>query len=366
MWLSSLKLIQFRNAIQRTEGPFAQFNGIFGPNGRGKTNFLEAIYYITHLKSWRTSQRKTLIHWAYQEASILATFESYDKTHDFRVFLWPNRREVLLDHKPLRSWESYRTPLIAILFSPDDAYLWREGPDKRRGSLDQMLFHSDMAYAGILQRYAKSLKQKNALLKQDRADERQLAIWNEQLVVYGSEMVYRRWRYLERVFPIFQKIYSQIVQGHASRETIGLHCKFLNQPCEGESAITLAHIHQLFRDQLKEKAALEGWQRTALVGPHRDDWGLTLDGQDVSSTASQGEHRSLIVALKLAELALLKEQYGETPLFLVDDLTSELDPFRRRFLMEALLETGCQTFLTSTESDPFRALAPSGSKFFEF
>ena len=363
MWLSHLNRVHFRNPIH-IDGPYAQFNGIFGQNGRGKTNFLEAIYYLTHLKSWRVSQPRDLIHWDETEANLVARFESLGREHEMKIRFFPRSRDVLLDQKPLRSWEAYRTPLVSILFSPEDAYLWREEPDRRRSALDQMIFHRDPAYAGLVSRYLKSLKQKNALLRSERVDPLSLDSWNEQLLVYGSEILFRRADWLNQLFPYLQTAYHRIVQGQNAREVLAIKRRFLGveepvTPVPSREAFEIT-----FRLALAARKKQEAMQKMSLVGPHRDDWWLLIEGKSVATTASQGEHRSLILALKLAELELVKQAVGEPPIFLVDDLTSELDPLRRRFLLETLVETGCQIFLTSTESGPFLDLIPKDSRLY--
>lgn len=363
MKLLSLQRYGFRNAISRRDDGFTPFNGIFGPNGRGKTNFLEAIYYLAHLKSWRVSQKRDLIHWSNGETRLLARFESHDREHEIAIRLFPDRREVVLDGKSIRSWRSYRTAFVAILFAPEDSYLWRKGPGERRTALDQMIFHRDPEYLDLMSRYQTVLRQKNALLREGGFAADHLASWNAELVLYGAQIVLRRISYLTEIKSFFQKIYSSIVTGQNAREKISIHCRLLgrNQAIDGPP-VSLHAYRQEFEARLQEKATLERDQGLALVGPHRDDWGLALDGHEVAETASQGEHRSLIVAMKLAELLLLKAHRGEAPLFLVDDLTSELDSHRRRFLIETLLDTGCQTFLTSTDSGLFQELMPKDSK----
>lgn len=359
MKLLSLHRYQFRNAIEQCDRDFRQFNGIFGPNGRGKTNLLEAIYYLTHLKSWRSAHKKDLILEGSEAARIAAAFESEGRAHELVIKLFPAKREVILDDKPIRSWRSYKTPFIAILFSPEDSYLWRASPERRRAALDQMIFHGEHDYLTLVWRYGAIVRHKNALLRAGNFSADQLDTWNTQLMDSGSQIIKRRLDFLRTILPLVQQIYSRIVTGQGAREQIGIDIRFLGETLDLDTPLSV--IREKFSIQLAQKERLEG-QGLSLVGPHRDDWGLRLDGQGVAATASQGEHRSLIVALKLSELSLLKQHYGEAPLFLVDDLTSELDAKRRQFLMQTLLETGCQTFLTSTEVGPFQEWMPTDAK----
>lgn len=356
MWLSSLKSYQFRNGASLIDGPFSLFNGIFGPNTRGKTNFIEAIYYIAHLKSWRATHKRDLIQTGFDEASLKAGFESREQVHEILVRLFPNKREVVVDGKLIRSWANYQCPFVAVLFVPEDAYLFRETPEKRRHTLDQMLYHQDAAYWRLLRAYRHVIDCKNALLKDDRTDT--LSTWNEQLVMYASDSLERRFNYLNALLPIFQDYYSRIVRGQGARERLSIAYFFSGEAIELNRVISKSEWEDRLREALKKNAAREARQRQSVVGPHRDDWALYLDGQAVASTASQGEHRSLVMALKLAEVSLLQDHFGEAPIFLVDDLSSELDQYRRRFLIETLLDTRCQTFLTSTDPGPFVDVLP--------
>lgn len=371
MRLISLQAVQFRGGVG-ISGPFSATNAVFGPNGRGKTNFIEAIYYLSHFKSWRVSTKRDLIAWTYDEAGLNAVFESRGQSHDLRIRLFPHKRVISLDDKPLRSWESYEASLVAILFCPEDTYLFRSPPQARRAALDRMLFHRDKRYAGILARYDKALRQKNALLRDERGERGTLSVWNEQLVTYGSEIAFRRARYLNDILPLVGRAYEAFAQGGKARTHVELQSRVLGRisgwvsgsagDAEGE---TLEGVQTAFRVQLEAKARAEALAGVALVGPHRDDWWPLLDGQNAATTASQGEHRSLVIALKLAEIELLKKEREEAPLFLLDDVASELDARRRAFLMERLAATGCQTFITSTESAPFLPVLPRDSRVFE-
>jgi DNA replication and repair protein RecF len=296
-------------------------------------------------------------------------FESRGQTHDLRIQLFPHKRRVSLDGKSLRAWESYSAALVAILFCPEDTYLFRSPPQARRAALDRMLFHRDKRYAGILSRYDKALRQKNALLRDECGDRSTLPAWNEALVTYGSEIAFRRARYLSDILPLIEATYAAFAQGGAARQQVELQSRCLLGRISGlETEIeceTPESVQDEFRAQLEAKARAEALARVSLVGPHRDDWWLLLDGKAVASTASQGEHRSLVIALKLAEIELLKKELEEAPLFLLDDVASELDTHRRAFLMERLAATGCQTFITSTESAPFLPVLPPDSRIFE-
>ncbi len=369
MRLSALHLDGFRNCKGGVSAPFSRFNGIFGQNGRGKTNYLEAIYYLSHLKSWRSSRRCELISWDAGEATLSASFEVAQRESDLTVRISAQSREVKLDGKAISLWRDYGAKFVAVLFSPEHTGLLRDEPECRRAALDEMGFHRDPTYLSLLRRYHLALKEKNAALRTGRfSASAEALVWNETLVLAGASLVSRRLALFKEIFPLLSQIYARIAAQDGARRGLSLSLKVLGrelslEECEawGEKE---AEAH--FRMALDARASEELRRGMALVGPHRDDWSLYLDGRAVASTASQGEHRSLVIALKLAELVLLKRHSGEAPLFLLDDLTSELDENRRRFLIDSLSELECQVFLTSTDSALFAELIPASERrFFE-
>lgn len=360
MFLFSLKTGGFRKGEDRVSGPFGPFNGIFGGNGQGKTNFLEAIYYLSHLRSWRTANRGDLITHGGTEASLNALFERGGRTRALSIHIHPDRREVFLDQKKIQSWKESSAFPLSVLFAPEDVYLFREAPEVRRRALDEMLFRRSPTVAPIIKRYTDSLRQKNALLKAESVDGGALSVWNASLVKAGSALLQERLRYLRDLAPYVQAFYAQIAGKAVQFE---IYRKFLGETASVDE--TEVFFEEKFAALLRERGSEERLRRQALLGPHRDDWGIVLAGRESSVHASQGEHRSLVLAVKLAEVELLKREWGEAPIFLIDDLGSELDPNRRGFLIEALLHSGCQTFLTATESDFFRAHLPADSRCFE-
>ncbi|HEX7125959.1 MAG TPA: DNA replication/repair protein RecF [Thermodesulfobacteriota bacterium] len=351
MRLTRLSLTDFRNyrtaALELPSG----VSVFVGANAQGKTNLLEAIYLLGTYKSFKTSHNRDLIRMGAGQAVIAGTVDGGGISRDLEVTLTPTGRRARVNRKPVRRLEDFFGACPVILFAPEDLSLVKGPPALRRRFLDRAIFTGWPGYLPALQAYLGAVQQKQALLRaaphMGLAADATREAWDAALVRHGVEVIRRRARLVAELAPFLASAYRGLAGAAAGEATVTYRPGARIDPAapEGELAAALAAA--------VEAAAPEERRRgVVLVGPHRDDLLLALDGRDLRLYGSQGEQRSFVVALKLAELALLSERLGTAPLFLLDDVASELDAARRRGLVESLAAAGAQVFLTTTELDP--------------
>ena len=309
-----------------------------GPNGAGKTSILEAVDVLSSLKSFRDPLISHVIQNEYPTAVIDAQVLSPLGT---QRMLWGYHKDkgrlLQLDGKKIHDLTQWFQCLRSILFCPEQIDIIRGAPDVRRKFLDRAHFIADPTYLTTVRNYIQVLKQKRELLKKEPLQEAELIPWNIQLKRYGSAVISGRLNILEELSEPFQQMHQQLV----GNEKVSL-------AIQGIGAGPLSDAVKRFEDEMQRNLAEEVRRRQALVGPHRDDLEIMMNGMPARRFASQGQTRSIIVALKLAELEAAKLR-GERPLFLMDDLSSELDLERRKQLVQLLAEREGQVWITTTQ-----------------
>jgi len=350
MFLKRLHLRSFRNYSDRQIEFDARKTIVVGNNAQGKSNLLEAVELLATLKSHRVSRDRDLV----QEGAISACIEAkleraYGSAELALTLRKKGRRTVALNQETLRRQIDFLGILNAVQFSSLDLDLVRGSPDCRRVWLDALLVQLEPVYAYILQQYNQVLRQRNALLKKIRNAEdpnlkeqcvTQLALWDAQLAATGSRVTRRRARVLERLAPIARAWHASI-----SGETEELAVRYAPNISYAEE--TPATVQQAFLEKIEQRRLPEQQYGTTLVGPHRDEVELTINQTPARAYGSQGQQRTLVLALKLAELKLIEEVVGEPPLLLLDDVLAELDPNRQNQLLEAIQDR-FQTLITTT------------------
>lgn len=316
---------------------------ISGDNGQGKTNVVEAVYYLLAFRSFRTTTAADLWGWGQPGAKLEADVEGGGLQRQLQAELGPERRAFKLDGKAVRRDSAALSPFGMVLFVPEDLLLAKAPPAARRRFLDLALFGQDRGYYREAATYAKLLKSRNVALKRG-GNPTLLDSYDQQLGDAGARLVTRRRRVCGRLLPLFQVLFTQIhadldatlcYRGHPSLDGVN---------AEGDLARALeAGLHE--RRDLDLRRGFTGF------GPHADDLELSLKGHLAKDHGSQGQLRSLVLALKLAELALLTETLGEAPLLLLDDVASELDGQRRRRLFETIAALDGQTLITVTDPE---------------
>ncbi|MGI2902571.1 DNA replication/repair protein RecF [Tolypothrix sp. VBCCA 56010] len=351
MFLKSIHLRQFRNYKEQQVDFTAAKTILVGNNAQGKSNLLEAVELLATLRSHRMARDRDLIQDGEIASQINATLQRQTGVSDLTLTLRRNgRRTVALNSENLRRQMDFLGVLNAVQFSSLDLELVRGGPENRRNWLDTLLIQLEPIYAFILQQYNQVLRQRNAFLKQNQdsalsTQDSELALWDAQLATTGTRVIRRRDRALQRLAPIAQAWHASI-----SGSTEILQINYV-------PSVTLEQNHpeqiqQAFLEKIQLRAIAELRQGTTLVGPHRDEVELTINQTPARQYGSQGQQRTLVLALKLAELQLIEEVVGEPPLLLLDDVLAELDPSRQNQLLDAIQDR-FQTLITTTHLGSF-------------
>jgi DNA replication and repair protein RecF len=334
----------FRNLVSTDLDLDARFVVLFGPNAQGKTNALEAVHWIATLKPLRSRKVRELVAWDSERASVSGWVESAGIVCQHRVDLGSEGRVARLDGKRVGDLESYFAGIRAIAFVPQDGGIVSGEPSRRRNWLDRAAFTAGPAHLARVRVVKQILAQKAAALRGDRVDMALLDVLDEQLAVRGAELAARRIAMLEELAPHASRMHAEIAGGTSDVRL--------------EYATRAATVEAL-RERLGQVRSREVERRTTLAGPQLDDVRVVLDGRPARDFGSRGQIRSLVLSLKLAEMVAARER-GEVPMFLVDDVSSELDRARTERLIGLLTELDAQVLLTTTDPGLLRtALAPA-------
>jgi DNA replication and repair protein RecF len=364
MYLKTLHLKYFRNYREQQVEFLAPKTILVGENAQGKSNLLEAVELLATLRSHRTLRDRELILEGETAGQINAVLERETGSVDLAIALRSNsRRTVSLNGEALKRQLDFLGIVNAVQFSSLDLDLVRGSPSERRNWLDTLLTQLEPVYAYILQQYNTVLRQRNALLKQQRspsdltwrvaeapdtsATPVQLAIWDAQLAAIGCRVIRRRARVVERLAPLAQH-WHQAISG--SREVLEIKYAPNVLLTEDDPAV----VQQAFLEKLQARAIAEQHQGTTLVGPHRDEVEFNINQTPARQYGSQGQQRTLVLALKLAELKLIEAVVGEPPLLLLDDVLAELDLNRQDKLLDTIQDR-FQTLITTTHLGSFDA-----------
>ncbi|MEM8829278.1 MAG: DNA replication/repair protein RecF [Cyanobacteria bacterium P01_G01_bin.19] len=358
MYLKQLHLRSFRNYVDRQVKFTARKTILVGDNAQGKSNLLEAVELLASLKSHRTSRDRELVLDTASAGQIEAVVE---RTHSINelsiIFRKQGRRTVAVNRETLRRQLDFLGVLNAVQFSSLDLDLVRGAPDTRRSWLDGLLIQLEPVYSSILQQYNQVLRQRSALLKKIRSLEQdesletpaslesQLRLWDEQLAAAGSRVARRRARVVARLAPIARGWHKKI-----SGETEQLEVNYLPNVLWAEDEPD--KVRQAFLAKIEERRVAERYQGKTVVGTHRDEIEFVINQTPARYYGSQGQQRTLVLALKLAELKLIEEVIGEPPLLLLDDVLAELDLNRQQQLLEVIGDR-FQTIITTTHIDSF-------------
>lgn len=345
MRLVSLEVADWRNLASARLDTGARFVVLHGDNAQGKTNLLEAVWTLSNLRSFRESRHRRLIRHGCTGVRIdgVATGES-----GRRRLRWGRSdasRVLQIDGQSVRQLRDWFAILRSVLFCPEHSAIIRGGPVERRSFVDRAAFTTRPAHLDVVRQYSRVLRHKAALLRSRRGGRAQVESWNSQLAALGGQLAARRSAALSDLAEPFVEAHRAIAGPRAGVATLRMRGVGRAEPAE---RLDPSVIQAQLLDKLASSLDDEIRQARCLVGPHRDDLVVELDGHPARNFASQGQARSLVLALKLAELEAARRQ-GLSPLFLLDDLTSELDRSRMVRLMEVLAELDNQVWLTTTD-----------------
>lgn len=346
MYIVRVFLENFRNYPRIDWEPDRHLNVVSGSNGQGKTNLLEAIFFGLAGRSFRTNRDRELVRWTtgYGRVELVCSVKNSQQLV-FSMLTADGKKERQLNGRNLKPKDEI---ILPVVFTPDHLDIIKGGPQERRRWMDQDLGFLYPGYTFHLRRYQQVLAHRNDLLQQIREKRRlvsELDPWNQQLASYGSRIIAWRLSLLARLTPLVREIYGNIVSGSEKLSISYLSSLSLNGLGKEEE------IHRFFLDQLAKSRGNELARGQTLIGPHRDDLAFSLNGHDARQYGSQGQQRTIVLALKLAQLELGQLEYGEYPILLLDDVFSELDPLRRKQLISRVGDM-IQVFLST--STPLR------------
>lgn len=350
MKIKGLYLHNFRNyGLCSLQFP-AMVNIFYGKNAQGKTNLLEAIFYAAFGMSHRTFQEDDLFGDGRREMAVKADFTSFDSDYEIKIKRYEQngriKKELLLDNVNIRAKEHYGT-LNTVMFSPEDLQLIKGEPQLRRRFFDMQIAQTDKAYYELLVKYNRLLQQRNRLLKEIRdnnGDKVQMNLWNNELSATAARIIKKRLAALEELMVIASSIYASIAGGSESM-LINYALKTSNDFILQQSDKSESDWQEFYLKELHERQALDILRGNTSIGPHRDDLFFYVSGKLLKAFGSQGQQRSAALALKLAQLEYVKNNTGEYPVLLLDDVMSELDSERRTHLLK-FIDGRVQTFIT--------------------
>ena len=353
MFVKSVELKNFRNY----EDLSLEFSHnkilLIGKNAQGKTNLLESLYYLSCLGSARAKTDSELILWGKDFAKLKAEVLKNDMEKELEVLINPpKRKELKINQVKKNKSSEFCTNLSVVSFSVNDLLLLRGVPDDRRSWLDMAISQIYPAYPDRISKYNKIRVQKNNHLKDIKgninADTSLLDVFNSQMSVTGSNIIFLRLKFLKELQKIAMEKHLQIAENETLttvyNSTVAEDIDFCLQ-----KDLTVEEIANKFTQKLEERKLEEIIRAQALVGPHRDDVSFFINGIEAKKFASQGQQRTIVLSLKLAELELIKEKIDDTPVLLLDDVLAELDNIRQNYLLNAIGEN-IQTIITSVDT----------------
>ena len=341
--------------------PSPGVNVIFGENGQGKTNLLEAIWLFTGMRSFRGAKDRDFIGFEEQRTSLSVSFQTAERVQTAALALQRDNirdKRVFLNGVPLANPANLFGALRCVVFSPEHLSLVKEGPEERRRFLDSAVAQTRPSYLKLLRQYNRQLAQRNALLKAPYSGKppvEAVDVWDRQLAKTGSYLSLMRLDYVERLAKAAGEYYAGISSGRERLELRYYSTVF----CKRREPVSYTNgIIEYYYDRLHSRLNEDFRQGYTGLGIHRDDLHFFIGGRDARAFGSQGQQRSAVLALKLAESALLTAAFDEAPCILFDDVMSELDVGRQQFLMNNL--EGLQVFITCCELAGLMRLAEGG------
>ncbi|SHK03995.1 DNA replication/repair protein RecF [Tepidibacter formicigenes] len=342
MYVKSLKLINFRNYDEAHLNFNKNINLLLGKNGQGKTNILEAIYSLSIGKSFRTNRDKDLIKFDKKNSYVGGLFVKEEDDNIIEVVIRKDSKKGIKVNKiSIEKISQLLGNLNVVVFSPEDLKLVKEGPKERRKFIDREISQIIPMYYNYILNYNKILIQRNKLLKSNYINENLLDIYDERLCEYGSYIYFYRRDFIKKI-----GILAQLIHKKLTDEIEELKIKYINQ-IDVNFDNTCEDIRDKFLKILKSNRELDKQNRTTKFGPHRDDINILINSLDVRLYGSQGQQRTASISLKLSEIELIKEEIGEYPVLLLDDIFSELDQKRQQLLVDSFEHI--QVFITSAE-----------------
>ncbi len=336
MIVKRIYLENFRNYKAQEINLEDNINVFYGNNAQGKTNILEALYFCALGRSFRTFKDTELINFSSDFSKIEVDFEKGNREKKIEInFSRTEKKKIKLNGIKINKNSELLGNMNLVIFSPDDIIILKESPASRRKFLDILISQLRPNYAHILSEYNKVLDQRNASLKSKKID--LIDIWNEQLANFAEKIYNYRCEYIEKIQKNIEKISPDLTN---DKEVLKIKYK------------TKFHDKEKFINDLKENLNLDLLRGYTGIGTHRDDFELFVNNIELNLYGSQGQHRTAILALKFAEMEIIKEEILEKPILLLDDITSELDLERINLIFKKISDY--QVLITCTDANIIR------------
>jgi DNA replication and repair protein RecF len=356
VYFSSIEIENFRNLEKIKFTPSAGLNLFIGQNGQGKTNLLEALFLGMNGYSFRTHHVESLVNLAQplQYSHIVLNLYSDKQVYKVEVSLLGKTKKFRLNSKPV-SVRELTKKIPSVLFAPESLSAIKSGPEERRTLLDDVGQTADPTHVDKLVDFLKTLRNRNALLREISKNgfkpqhQDMLEIFNDRFVDHAVDLVISRLKGLRSIEPIASRVMGRI--SNKIQQKTSMRYLISGNPMENTNS---EEIRNALRQRMEELREAELAQGTTLVGPHRHDLQILLDGMDSRQHCSQGQQRALILAIKISQVVHHFESYGRYPVLLLDDVLSELDAEKRAFLLGFLKSVKTQIFVTSTEGTSFK------------
>ena len=334
MWIKNIKIKNFRNYESEEINLEKNINIFYGQNAQGKTNIIEAIFLFSLGKSFRAKKDNEMIKLNEQNAIVEIEYEKSDRDGKIKIEIG-NKKNIYLNGIKIKKLSELLGNLNIVIFTPDDIGILKGGPQNRRRFLDIMISQLRPNYMHVLNLYLKTIEQRNNYLRQikeEHKDENLLEIWDEKLAEYAIKIYEYRKEFIEKIIKKINIIHQNITNGEEEIEL---------------EYITECDDKEKYLELLKQRRKLDIIKGFTTKGIHRDDFMIYINKKEIKIFGSQGQNRTAMLSLKLAELQVIYDEIGEYPILLLDDFMSELDKTRRKNFLENI--EGTQVIITGTE-----------------
>lgn len=349
LYIEKILLKNFRNYDCEAINFSKDLNIIYGQNAQGKTNIIEAVFLCASGRSHRTSKDAELVNIKNSGFSILLELQKNEGNKTIGIEYERGKKKVIkINEIPVKKIGNLMGNLLAVIFSPEDILIIKEGPSQRRRFIDITLCQLKPSYFYDLQQYNKTLLQRNTLLKEIQHQRNlmdTLEVWDYKLAELSSRIMLIRDQFIKRLCEISKNIHLKLTDNIEN-----MQIKYSPSVKVNELSDVNDLKEELVR-QIYKVRAYELKRCTTLIGPHRDDYEIVLNDMNLKMFGSQGQQRTAVLSLKLAQIEIIRNETGENPVLLLDDVMSELDFSRREFLLDNI--KNIQTFITCTDKELF-------------
>lgn len=345
MKILNIKFFNFRNLENTSINLSDKINVFYGENAQGKTSILEAVYFNSTGISFRTKKSAEIIKYDEKEISTSIEYENLIAKNQIAVIYRNNsnsKKEFFFNKKRISQTDFYGKINI-IVYIPEDIILINGSPKNRRDFFDMEISQIDKEYLENLKNYNRLLKIRNKYLKENLTKNPEFEIYEKEFIKYGSKIIYTRIEYIKSLSIMLNLLYRKLFN---SKQELGI--KYENSFYK-LGKLKIENIEEEFKKELEIKKYQELRYKFSLVGPHKDDFKFLLNNYEAKINASQGEKKSIIFALKLSEIDIIKKNKKELPIIIIDDITSYFDETRRNSILDYLSKQDLQVLISSTD-----------------